>query len=83
MLFAAAATADSPSSVADGSDGLGPFVSCSVIAIFHYTGPTGPDRTRTDFFLRPGSPRNSVWARAGLRQSPCGSGRARVVDFSL
>ena len=23
------------------------------------------------------------WVRAGLRQSPCGSGRARVVEFSL
>jgi len=67
MLFAAAAAADSPSSVADGSDGLGPFVSCSVIAIFHYTGPTGPDRTRTDFFCGP-----------GLRETPFGP--VRVSD---
>jgi len=29
---------------------------CLLVAKFHYTGPTGPDRT----FLRPGSPRNSV-----------------------
>jgi len=55
---------------------------CLFIAKFHYTGPTGPART----FLRPVSPRNSVGSvrvsdkvRAGQR----GSGRARVVKFSL
>ena len=47
----------------------------NIIAKFHYTGPTGPDRTGPDptrpdkvsfvgnrhgLFLRPGSPRNSV-----------------------
>ena len=45
----------------------------NIIAKFHYTGPTGPDRTGPDptrqsflcrkqarTFLRPGSPRNSV-----------------------
>ena len=42
------------------------------IAKFHYTGPTGPART---FFAA----RVSERVRAG----PCGSGRARVVEFSL
>jgi len=44
---------------------------CLIQAKFHYTGPTGPDRTRTDFFARPGP---------GL--CLVGSGRARVVEFS-
>ena len=48
-------------------------------AKFHYTGPTGPARTlfaaRVSEKLR--------WVRAGLRQSPCGSARVRVVEFSL
>ena len=58
-----------------------------LIAKFHYTDPTGPDRTRTDFFAA-----KLRWVRAGLRQSPCGSvrvragpvgsSRARVVEFS-
>ena len=61
-------------------------------AKFHYTGPTGPDRTRTDphgLFCGPGlretplgpcgSPTKSVPVRAG----PVGSGRARAVEFSL
>ena len=58
-----------------------------IIAKFHYTDPTGPARTRTDFFAA-----NLRWVRAGLRQSPCGSvrvhegpvgsGRARVMEFS-
>ena len=51
------------------------------IAKFHYTGPTGPDRTRTDFFAARVSEKLR-WVRAGLRQSPCGSGRVRVVEFS-
>jgi len=70
-----------------------------VTAKFHYTGPTGPDRTRTDFFCDPGlretplgpcgSPTKSVRVRAGpcwsvrVRAGPIGSGRARVVEFSL
>jgi len=54
----------------------------NVIAKFHYTDATGPDRTRTDFFAAPVSEKLR-WVRAGLRQSPCGSGRARVVEFSL
>jgi len=52
-----------------------------IIAKFHYTDPTGPDRTRTD----PNDPdlRETPLVRAGLRQSPCESGRARVVEFSF
>ena len=54
----------------------------SVLAKFHYTDPTGPART----FLRPGSPRNSVGSvrvSDKVRAGPRGSGRARVVEFSL
>jgi len=47
---------------------------CSFIAKFHYTGPTGPARTFFAAKLR--------WVRAGRRQSPCVSGRVRVVEFS-
>ena len=50
-----------------------------VIAKFHCTGPTGPART----FLRPGSPRNSVGSVRVSDKSPCGSGRARLVECSL
>ena len=63
-----------------------------VIAKFHYTDQTVPDRIRTDphkLFCGPGlretplgpcgSPTKSVRVRAG----PRGSGRARVVEFSL
>jgi len=49
----------------------------SVIAKFHYTGPTGPDRTHTD--------PHGLSCDPGLRETPlgpCGSGRARVVEFS-
>ena len=48
---------------------------CLVLAKFHYTGPTGPDRSRTD----PNDPdlRETPLVRAGLRQSPCGSARVR------
>ena len=49
---------------------------CCLIAKFHYTGPTGPDRTRTAFFAAWVSEKLR-WVRAGLRQSPCGSGRVR------
>ena len=51
--------------------------SVAVIAKFHYTDPTGPARTRTDFFAA-----KLRWVRAGRRQSPCGSVRVRVVEFS-
>jgi len=54
-------------------------VVCAVIAKFHYTGLTGPART---FFAARDSEKLH-WVRAGLRQSPCGSGRARVVEFNL
>jgi len=65
---------------------------CRRQAKFHYTGLTGPDRTRADFFAARVSEKLR-WIRAGLQQSPCGSirvragpvgsGRARVVEFSL
>jgi len=38
---------------------------CAVIAKFHYTGPTGPDRTRTDFVGDPHGP-NGVSRRPGV-----------------
>ena len=70
--------------------------SSPVKAKFHYTGPTGPDRTRTDFvgdphglcglFCGPGLPRNSVGSvrvSDKVRAGPVGSGGARVVEFSL
>ena len=54
---------------------------CSVKAKFHYTGPTGPARTlsetRTD--QRSFSEIRVVRVRAG----PRGSGRVRVVEFSV
>jgi len=66
--------------------------STQFLAKFHYTGPTGPDRTRTDFFAARVSEKLR-WVRVGLQQSPCGSvrvragpvgsGRARVVEFGL
>jgi len=39
--------------------------------------PTGPARTCTDFFAA-----KLRWVRAARRQSPRGSGRVRVVEFS-
>jgi len=55
---------------------------CLLIAKFNYTDPTGPARTlsatRTDFFAA-----KLRWVRAGRRQSPCGSGRVRVMEFSF
>ena len=53
----------------------------SVIAKFHYTGPTAPDQTKSADFvgdpgLRPGS-------REKVRAGRLGSGRVRVVEFSL
>ena len=54
--------------------------SSTLIAKFHYTDPTGPARTRTDFFARPG-PQTQVSDKVrGL--CLVGSGRARVVEFS-
>ena len=50
-------------------------------AKFHYTGPTGPDRTRPDFVGDPHGP-NGVSRRPGPQKSPCGSGLALVVEFS-
>ena len=47
----------------------------TVKAKFHYTGPHGPARTRTDPTEFLGDP--------GRKKSPCGSGQARVVEFSL
>ena len=49
-------------------------------AKFHYTGPTGPARTRTDFFARP-RPQTRVFDKV-RRLCLVGSGRARVVEFS-
>jgi len=45
-------------------------------AKFHCTGPTGPARTRADFFAARVSEKLR-WVRAGLRQSPSGSARVR------
>ena len=48
-----------------------------LIAKFHYTGPTGPARTRTD---RHGLCRRPARTNGVSRRS--GSGRARLVEFS-
>jgi len=50
----------------------------NVKAKFHYTDPTGPARTQRSFAAK-----KSVRVRAGRRQSPCGSGRVRVMEFSF
>ena len=47
----------------------------TVKAKFHYTGQTGPDRTRTDFVGDQHGPNVHTLG-------PCWSGRARVVEFS-
>ena len=52
---------------------------CLNKAKFHYTGPTGPAR----IFFAARVSEKLRWVRAGHRLSPCGSGRARVVEFSL
>ena len=54
----------------------------SVLAKFHYTGPTGPART---FFVARVSEklRWSVRVSDKVRAGPRGSGRARVVECSL
>jgi len=53
-------------------------------AEFHYTGPTGPDRTRPDFVGDRTDPTEFRGdpGRKQVRAGPCGSGRARVVEFS-
>jgi len=53
-----------------------------VKATFYYTGPTGPARTRTDFVGDPHGPNGVSRRRPGPQKSPCGSGRARVVECS-
>jgi len=55
-----------------------------IIAKFHYTGPTGPARNRTDphgLCRRPARTQRSFAAKK-VRAGPCGSGRVRVVEFS-
>jgi len=49
-------------------------------AKFHYTGPTAPDRTRTDFVGDLHGP--TEFLGDPKRSGPRGSGRARVVEFS-
>ena len=48
---------------------------CSVKAKFHYTGPTGPDRTRADFVGDPHEPTEFLGDPG--RSGPCGSGWVR------
>jgi len=52
-----------------------------LIAKFHYTGPTGSDQTKSADFV--GDPGLRPESREKVRAGPCGSGRARVVEFSL
>jgi len=52
-----------------------------LIVKFHYTGPTGPDQTKSADFV--GDPGLRSGSREKVRAGPCGSGRARVVEFSL
>jgi len=63
-----------------------------LIAKFYYTGPTGPDQTKSADFV--GDPRGPARTRTiriseklrwsvRVRAGPVGSGRARVVEFSL
>ena len=55
----------------------------SIIAKFHYTDPTGEDRTGPDQTKSA----DFVWywlnSTTRARPDPRGSGRARVVEFSL
>jgi len=55
---------------------------CTAKAKFHYTGPTGPARTLSEIRTDPteflGDP-----GREKVRAGPVGSGRVRVVEFSL
>ena len=56
-------------------------LTCAVIAKFHYTGPTGPDETKSADFV--GDPGLQPGSREEVRAGPVGCGRARVVEFSL
>ena len=64
------------------------FFSLIVKAKFHYTGPTGPARTRTDphgLCRRPARIQRSFSETRAAKKvpaGPVGSGRARVVQFS-
>jgi len=51
---------------------------CKLKAKFHYTGPTGPTRTLSETHTNP----TEFFWRPGLQKSSCGSGQARVVEFS-
>ena len=51
---------------------------CKLKAKFHYTGPTGPARTLSETHTNP----TEFFWRPGLQKSSCGSGQARVVEFS-
>jgi len=61
-----------------------------IIAKFHYTDPTGPDRTRADPHgpERPGSPRNSVGPcgsptkSARVRSGPCSGIQLLIMGLS-
>ena len=63
--------------------GRRPSASCIAAAQWRkgYIPLHGPDRTRTDFVGHPHGP-NGVSRRPGPQTSPCGSVRARVVEFS-
>jgi len=50
----------------------------AIISKFHYTGPTGPDRTGFDQTRVS----DKVRGRCLVGSGPFGSGRARVVEFS-
>jgi len=52
---------------------------CKLKAKFHYTGPTGPTRTLSETHTNP----TEFFWRPGLQKSSCGSGQARVVEFSF
>ena len=52
-----------------------------LIAKFHYTGPTGPDQTKSADLV--GDPGRRPGSRETVRAGPVGSDRARVVEFSL
>jgi len=58
-----------------------PTLTYLLIAKFHYTGPTGPARTRTTRISE--KLRWSVRVSDKVRAGPVGSGRARVVEFSF
>jgi len=55
-----------------------PVTFCGEKAKFRYTGPTGPARTLSETRTDP----TEFLGDPGRKQSPCGSGRVRVVEFS-